>query len=75
VGGSSSTTSNRQELSDGQPTGSGINLDNSLSWNLNNSQRIPVGSGTYIIHVDAFELGEKVVKAVIFMRPTDVSSF
>jgi len=75
VGNSASSNSNRQELSSGQPTGSGINLDNSLSWNLNNSQRISVGSGTYIIHVDAFELGEKVVKAVIFMRPTDVSSF
>ena len=75
VGNSASSESNRQELADGQPTGSGINLDNSLSWNLNNSQRIPVGSGTYIIHIDAFELGETVVKSVIFMRPTDVSNF
>lgn len=75
VGNSANASSNRQELADGQPVGSGINLDNSLSWNLNNSQRIPIGSGTYIIHIDAFELGEKVVKAVIFMRPTDVSNF
>lgn len=75
VGNSSEVNSNRQELSSGQPAGSGINLDNSLSWNLNNQQRIPIGSGTYIIHVDAFELGEKVVKAAIFMRPTDVSNF
>jgi hypothetical protein len=75
VGNSSNAFSNRQELTDGQPVGSGINLDNSLSWNLNNAQRIPIGSGTYIIHINAFDLGESVVKAVIFMRPTDVSNF
>lgn len=75
VGTAANTESSRQELSSGQPTGSGINLDNSVSWDLNNSQRIPVGSGTYIIHVDAFDLGESVVKAAIFMRPTDVSNF
>ncbi|MCB9256977.1 MAG: hypothetical protein H6579_07605 [Chitinophagales bacterium] len=75
VGSSSSTVAGRQELADGQEVNSGINLDNSLSWDLNNSQRIPVGSGTYIIHINAFELGEKVVKAAIFMRPTDVSNF
>ena len=75
VGASSSTSSNRQELSDGQPTNSGINLDNSISWDLNNTQRIPIGSGSYIIHIDAFELGEEVVKAAVFMRPTDVSNF
>jgi len=69
------TESSRQELSSGQPTGSGINLDNSISWDLNNSQRIPIGSGSYIIHIDAFDLGETVVKAAIFMRPTDVSNF
>jgi hypothetical protein len=75
VGNSSATSSTRQEISSGQATNTGINLDNSLSWDLNNYQRIPIGSGTYIIHVDAFDLGEKVVKAAIFMRPTDVSNF
>jgi hypothetical protein len=75
VGTAANTESSRQELSSGQPTGSGINLDNSISWDLNNSQRIPIGSGSYIIHIDAFDLGETVVKSAIFMRPTDVSNF
>ena len=75
VGSSSNIASDSQEISSGQAVGTGVNLDNSLSWDLNNSQRIPVGSATYIIHVNAFELGEKVTKAVIFMRPTDVSNF
>lgn len=75
VGSSSNVASNSQEISSGQAVGTGINLDNSISWDLNNAQRIPVGSATYIIHVNAFDLGEKVTKAVIFMRPTDVSNF
>jgi hypothetical protein len=75
VGTAANTESVRQELSDGQAINSGINLDNSISWDLNNSQRIPIGSGSYIIHIDAFELGEEVVKAAVFMRPTDVSNF
>ncbi len=64
-----------QEISDAQPVNTGINLDNSLTWDLNNDQRIPIGSGVYIIHIDAHELGETVVKSVVFMRPTDVSNF
>lgn len=71
--GQSSVT--RQEVSDGNIVGQGTNLDNSLVWDLNNQQRIPVGSGTYIIHVDAPGIGEKVVKSVVFLRPTDLSNF
>lgn len=69
------TSETRQEISSGNIVGQGINLDNSLKWDLNNSQRIPVGSGTYIIHIDAPGIGEKVVKSVVFLRPTDVSNF
>lgn len=75
VGTSAEVLSNRVETTAGQVTGQGINLDNSLTWDLNNSKQIPIGSGTYIIHVNAFDLGEKVTKAVVFMRPTDVSNF
>jgi len=75
VGSSSNVTSLSQEISDGQIVGTGTNIDNSLTWDLTNTRNIPVGSATYIIHIDAFELGEAVTKAVVFMRPTDVSSF
>jgi bifunctional DNA-binding transcriptional regulator/antitoxin component of YhaV-PrlF toxin-antitoxin module len=69
------STEARQELSSGNIVGQGVNLDNSLNWDLNNQQRIPVGSGTYIIHVDAPGIGQKTVKSVVFLRPTDVSNF
>lgn len=75
VGSAAEVESNRVETTLGQATGEGINLDNSISWDLNNHSQIRVGSGTYIIHVNAFDLGEKVTKAVIIMRPTDVSNF
>jgi hypothetical protein len=69
------TSDTRQEITSGNIVGQGVNLDNSLNWDLNNQQRIPVGSGTYIIHIDAPGIGEKVVKSVVFLRPTDVSNF
>jgi hypothetical protein len=69
------TSDARQEISSGNIVGQGINLDNSLNWDLNNQQRIPVGSGTYIIHVDAPGIGQKTIKSVVFLRPTDVSNF
>lgn len=72
IGESSET---RKEISDGNIVGQGSNLDNSLVWDLNNQQRIPVGSGTYIIHIDAPGIGEQVVKSVVFLRPTDLSNF
>ena len=33
-----------------------------LEWDLNNSKGIPIASGLYIIHVNAFELGERTLK-------------
>ena len=71
--GTSSTT--RQDISDGIAIEDGINLDNSITWDLRNEQNIPVGSGTYIILVDAPGIGQEVVKSVVFMRPTDISNF
>ena len=62
-------------------TGDFINLDNrgiqrrqiypDLDWDLKNGEGIPVASGTYLIHVDAGELGERTVKSFIIQRAFD----
>ena len=31
-------------------------------WDMKNNAKVPIASGTYLIHIDAGELGEKVVK-------------
>ncbi len=52
--------------------------DNSLSyqeWDLKNQYGIPIASGLYIIHVDAYEVGEKVLKWFGAMRPIDLNAF
>ncbi len=52
--------------------------DNSLSyqeWDLKNQYGIPIASGLYIIHVDAYEVGEKVIKWFGAMRPIDLNAF
>jgi len=46
-----------------------------LEWNLKNSARVPISSGLYIIHVDAGDLGEKVLKWMGIMRQLDLDSF
>lgn len=33
-----------------------------LEWDLRNSQGIPIGSGVYLIHIDAGSLGERTIK-------------
>jgi hypothetical protein len=45
------------------------------TWDLKNQDGIPVASGPYIVHIDAFELGEKVVKMFVVMRQVDLNSF
>lgn len=55
-----------------------IRKDNSLPfalWDLRNDYNVPIASGVYIIHVNAFELGEKVVKFMGAMRPVDLNAF
>jgi hypothetical protein len=44
-------------------------------WDLKNSAGVPIASGLYIIHVDAGELGEKVLKWMGIMRELDLDSF
>ena len=44
---------------------SGIKLDQvtpDLEWDLKNNKGIPIGSGVYLVHIDAFELGERTLK-------------
>ncbi len=47
----------------------------SQDWNLTNQEGLPVASGIYIIHVDADQLGEKVVKFFNIARPIDLDTF
>ncbi len=47
----------------------------SQNWELTNTEGIPIASGVYIIHIDAGELGEKVVKFFNISRPIDLDTF
>ena len=44
-----------------------------LDWDMKNDKGIPVSSGVYLIHVDAFELGERTVKSFLLQRAFDPS--
>lgn len=46
-----------------------------VDWNLKNNAGVPVASGMYIIHIDAGELGEKILKWMGVMRELDLDSF
>lgn len=46
-----------------------------VDWDLKNQARVPIASGFYIIHVNGFELGEKVLKWYGIMRELDLDSF
>ena len=46
-----------------------------LDWDLKNQFGIPIASGLYIVHVDAGELGEKVLKWFGGMRPLDLQNY
>ena len=47
----------------------------SLDWDLKNHLTIPVASGLYIIHIDAPDIGEKVIKWFGTIRQLDLDSF
>ena len=52
--------------------------DNPLTyqdWDLRNHVGVPVAGGVYVIHIDAGELGEKIVKFFCVMRPADLENF
>lgn len=46
-----------------------------LDWNLKNNANVPIASGLYIIHIDAGDLGEKILKWMGVMRELDLDSF
>lgn len=46
-----------------------------LRWDLKNTARVPIASGTYIIHIQSDEFGEAVVKWMGIMRELDLDSF
>lgn len=46
-----------------------------LDWDLKNQYGIPVASGLYIVHIDAGELGEKILKWFGVMRPLDLQNY
>ena len=45
------------------------------NWDLKNSNGTPVASGVYIIHIDAGELGETIVKLFAVMPQIDLNAF
>ena len=55
-----------------------IAKDNPLTyqdWDMRNHIKVPIASGTYIIHIDAGELGETILKLFAVMRPADLENF
>ena len=46
-----------------------------VSWDLKNAAGVPIASGLYIIHVDAGDLGEKILKWMGVVRELDLDSF
>ena len=55
-----------------------IDKDNTstwVEWNLTNRFNVPIAGGVYILHIDAGDLGEKIVKWFGVMRPVDLNAF
>ena len=44
-------------------------------WDLKNDSNVSIASGVYLIHIDAGEIGEKVIKWFGALRPIDLDSF
>jgi hypothetical protein len=44
-------------------------------WDLKNDPNVSIASGVYLIHVDAGEIGEKIIKWFGALRPIDLDSF
>lgn len=45
---------------------------NTIDWDLTSATGLPIASGSYLIHVDAKELGSRTVKFFCVTRPLDV---
>lgn len=46
-----------------------------LDWDLKNNYNVPIAGGTYLCHIDAPGLGERVIKWFGVMRPIDLRNF
>ncbi|MCS6905905.1 MAG: hypothetical protein RML72_01685, partial [Bacteroidia bacterium] len=46
-----------------------------IEWDLKNDYGVPIASGFYIIHVDAGDLGEKVLKFFAVMPELDLNAY
>lgn len=46
-----------------------------IEWDLRNSNRIPIATGVYIVHIDCPGIGEKTLKWLGVMRPVDFTNF
>lgn len=46
-----------------------------IEWDLKNSSGVPVASGVYIFHIDAGDLGQKVVKFFGIMPEVDLTAY
>lgn len=46
-----------------------------LDWDLKNNYNVPIAGGTYICHIDAPGLGERVIKWFGVIRPIDLQNF
>lgn len=51
------------------------NTNTFVEWDLTNDFNVPIASGVYIIHIEAPGIGEKVVKWMGSLRPTDLNAF
>ncbi|MEO5584615.1 MAG: hypothetical protein ABIQ75_04085, partial [Flavobacteriales bacterium] len=46
-----------------------------LDWDLKNNYNVPIAGGTYLCHIDAPGLGERVIKWFGVIRPVDLQNF
>jgi hypothetical protein len=46
-----------------------------IDWDLKNDKGIPIASGVYLIHINAYDKGEKVLKWFGVMKPIDLDTF
>ncbi len=51
------------------------NVISYIDWDLKNQYNIDIASGVYIIHIDAPEIGEKILKWFGSLRPIDLTNF
>jgi hypothetical protein len=51
------------------------NSDTWVPWDLRNQYSVPISSGVYIIHIDAGDIGETVIKWFGALRPVDLNAF